>query len=401
MRRGLHARRRFLSSEGARIAVAVLAAVGAAGVVGAVAESGTISQPSVTLTAPAQLGLFDDTQTQSAVESDAQALGVTVGAITVYASGGVCYCTYSPITTGLRLVLGVGALTPGQATTIAQALVASGHGNTVVRIMWEMNQDVSGWFQDWNQSTFPNPASYVSTFQAIVTAMRSVPGADFTFMWNPNGGSGNEAAGRTWNDTYPGDAYVDEIGIDQYDFSGYQANFAQVQAFAVAHGKPFGIPEWGLNGSDDPAYVNFVASLQDVALNAYFIYAGNPNSNIFEFPKSQAAYTADFGSSGPPSTTTTTTTRPPSTTTTTRPKPPPTTTTTRPAPPTTTTTTVPPVTGGTTTTTSPVPPPQDVIVCGIMAFADGSLSSPATELLIELGLIHVVTDVGSLEATCA
>ena len=46
--------------------------------------------------------------------------------MTVYADGS-CYCTYSdPPSTSMTLMLGVGALTPSQATSIGQSLVAAG-----------------------------------------------------------------------------------------------------------------------------------------------------------------------------------------------------------------------------------------------------------------------------------
>ncbi|MGA2519812.1 MAG: alkaline phosphatase family protein [Acidimicrobiales bacterium] len=256
-------------------------------------------------------GLFVGAQTASAVQSQAQQLGYPVNTMTVYADG-TDYNTYSPASGPYTLLLGVGALTPAEAATIGQSLVATGHADTIWRIMWEMNQNVSGWFDPWNQNAM-SASTYISTFQAIVTAARDVPGQQFQFMWNPNGGSGNENSGRTWNDTYPGDAYVDMVGVDQYDFSGYQANISTAEAFAQQHGKPFAIPEWGLNGTDDPSYINYVSSVchsGDVALQAYFDYAGSVNSWLGDFPQSQTAFTADFGS--PISTGTTTT--PPTTT---------------------------------------------------------------------------------------
>lgn len=45
--------------------------------------------------------------------------------------------------TGLQILLGVGAVTPAEATEIGDNLVASGYTNTIIRIMWEMN---GNWF---------------------------------------------------------------------------------------------------------------------------------------------------------------------------------------------------------------------------------------------------------------
>ena len=204
--------------------------------------------------------------------------------------------------------------------------MSAGQSDAIIRIMWEQNQDINGWFQDWNQLSF-SAVQYISTFQNIVTTMRAVPGQAFRFMWNPNGGTGNEAPGRTWDDTWPGSAYVNYVGVDQYDYTGYSANIETVIAFAQSQGLPAAIPEWGLNGSDDPSYINGVASLvnnaaNDIALQAYFSYdggSGGINSEITQFPQSEAAYTVDFGGSATSLPSATTTTKPPSSTTLTSP----------------------------------------------------------------------------------
>ena len=118
--------------------------------------------------------------------------------------------------------------------------------------------------------------------------MRSVPGAHFLFDWCVNANYRDIPLA----DFYPGNAYVDIIGIDFYDQTGvsipavgqpgrFQAlaneplGLYAVEAFAAAHNKPLSIPEWGTvtTQGDDGAYVtaigNFVAS-NDVAYQAWF-----------------------------------------------------------------------------------------------------------------------------------
>ena len=267
-------------------------------------------------------GLFVNSQSPSAVLALGKSLGITPTVLTAYADGS-CYCSYSnPPSTSMTLMLGVGALTSSQAMSIGQSLVAAGQSDAIIRIMWEQNQDVSGWFPDWNESSL-TAAQYIATFQNVVTSMRNVPGQAFRFMWNPNGGTGNEASGRTWTDTWPGAGYVNYVGIDQYDWSGYASNIQAVIAFAQTQGLPVAIPEWGLNGSDDPSYINGVASLvndpaNNFALQAYFSYdggSGGIDSDITQFPQSQAAFTVDFSSSPTSVPTTAPTTAPPVTTT--------------------------------------------------------------------------------------
>ena len=99
---------------------------------------------------------------------------------------------------------------------------------------------------------------FVAYWRQIVTTMRSVPGADFTFEWNPSRGdlgAGNLAA------FYPGNKFVDYVGLDVFDvewqsYPGAKAEFAHIvtgpyglnwlAAFSKRHNKPMVFPEWGL-----------------------------------------------------------------------------------------------------------------------------------------------------------
>ena len=119
---------------------------------------------------------------------------------------------------------------------------------------------------------------------------------------------------------YPGDAYVDYIGIDAYDavWTAYgaanplrrwndyyvnQTNALQWQVdFAKAHNKMLSMPEWGCcgkNAGDDPFFVNQMAAW----LKAHnYAYADYWDSNSAypgmltggQYPKAGAAYIADF-----------------------------------------------------------------------------------------------------------
>lgn len=281
----------------------------------AAAETAGPSSQIVSLTATAVprgspgalLGWFDGTQTQADVQSAGSHLGVAFDAITVY-EGGSTYCSpYAPSAT-YTVVVAMGICTSAQASAIGAALVAAGDSTAIIRPGWEMN---GNWYP-WSSLS---PATFISEFQADVTALRGVAGNHFSILWDVNGLNQDNGA---WNDTYPGDSWVDAVGIDQYDFSGYQGNTATVQAFAVAHSKQFMVPEWGLNGSDDPAFINYYAGLTGVSELGYFSWAGGINSLLSSFKNSQAQFIADFGGSPPPTTTTvpvTTSTTHPTTTT--------------------------------------------------------------------------------------
>ena len=81
---------------------------------------------------------------------------------------------------------------------------------------------------------------------------------------------------------------------------GTVGGLSYTEAFAKAHGKFVSVPEWGLNGVDDPAFINDMYGFirnpgNDVAYSSYFSYDGAVNSDITQFPNSEAAFTHDFG----------------------------------------------------------------------------------------------------------
>jgi beta-mannanase len=194
----------------------------------------------------------------------------------------------------MQLLLGVGEVTPTEASTIGQLLVASGHANAIIRIMWEMNSNSMPW---GTQSL--SAAQYIAIFQAAHNAFAAVAGNHFQYVWNLNAGS--VEPGRTEFDTYPGNAYVSNIGMDFYDFHD-DSVIPPILAFAAAQGKPVSFDEWGLNGTDDPAFIDYVASVandpgDNVAFQAYFSFSGAIDSTITQFPQSEAEYRKDFSGS--------------------------------------------------------------------------------------------------------
>ena len=160
---------------------------------------------------------------------------------------------------GGSMAAGAAGSYDGNFRTLAQNFVAQGQGSSIIRIGWEFN---GSWFP-WGTSS-ATPAQFVAYWVHIVDAMRSVPGANFRFEWNPTrGGTVDPAA------YYPGDGYVDIVGLDVYDtewatYPGASAEFAAIESgpygldwlntFSGTHGKPMALPEWGLGwGPSSPA----------------------------------------------------------------------------------------------------------------------------------------------------
>ena len=139
---------------------------------------------------------------------------------------------------------------------VAQRLVATGMGAVTIRPGHELSGD---WYR-W--SAAKNPAAYAAYWRQIVTTMRSVTGAKFSFDWNVAVGTSSWDATLAW----PGDAYVDSVGQDVYDVkwatalrrrppgsppwwrgSRSRQGMAFWANFATAHGKPVsGCAEWAL-----------------------------------------------------------------------------------------------------------------------------------------------------------
>jgi hypothetical protein len=186
--------------------------------------------------------------------------------------------------------------------TLARNLVAGGQQDAILRIGWEFNLPESRWRTD-------DPAAFVAYWRRIVAAMRSAPGQQFEFTWNPSYGAEDAVP------FYPGDDVVDHVGVDVYDATGQPGTYPYPAhceaacrtarqdaawewllegerglkfwaAFAAEHAKPLAIPEWGLwarpdgfsGGHDVPFVERMHAFISDpannVAYHAYFEFDG-------------------------------------------------------------------------------------------------------------------------------
>jgi hypothetical protein len=195
------------------------------------------------------------------------------------------------------------------ATLLAQHLISAGFGNSVIRLGAEMN---GSWVLDYIGTSTGEQHNWALCFEATVKAMRAVAGAHFLFDWNVVAcGDASPLANY-----YPGDAFVNIIGVDAYDtgcplapppasattFASVANNpegLLAVSAFAQQNAEPMSIPEWATsatNGSppgygDDPFYVagigRYVASSSDFSFQSWFdagdkgvlqLNSGNPFS---------------------------------------------------------------------------------------------------------------------------
>jgi len=169
------------------------------------------------------------------------------------------------------------------ATTLGNNLVAAGLQSTVLRLGAEMN---GPWEADFIGNTTQEQNLWAKCFANEVTALRQAPGEHFLIDWNPNSCTQNVP----YANYYPGNAYVDILGLDFYDadcntpstpvsfsqLASVPAGLDSFEAFAAAQGKPMSFPEWGLDegpAGDDPAFIDGVGSTvanKNFAFEEYF-----------------------------------------------------------------------------------------------------------------------------------
>ena len=199
-------------------------------------------------------------------------------------------------------------------------MVRHGRGDAVVRLGWEFNGD----FMPWAAT---DPPTWIACYRRAADNIRRTNPA-VLLDWTINAhGTPATVCGGVSTTCYPGDDYVDIVGIDNYDHfppSHTAAAFAataaaedgldQLYAFAKQHGKPVSVGEWGVvptagGGRDNADFVRwmhgwFAAHAPDLAYEAYFsdCTAGGVQSSLFRTdpgclanPGAAAAYRELFG----------------------------------------------------------------------------------------------------------
>jgi hypothetical protein len=208
-----------------------------------------------------------------------------------------------------------------------------------LRLGWEMD---GSWYAWGAPQGSGREASFAGCFRRIVQTMRAAqPANQWKFVWNPT---------ATWTNasyltaTWPGDPYVDVVGIDLYDQSWVpntypypnpcdsacrlarqqtawndHASYLQtMRNFALAHGKLLAIPEWGLytrpdghGGGDNPYYIQkmyeFISNpANSVLFHVYFdVKASDGDHHISgldqptAFPQAAAKHRQLFGAAIP------------------------------------------------------------------------------------------------------
>ena len=245
------------------------------------------------------------------------------------------------------LHLGTAARPPSKSEAITPAAIAAGGGDSYlialntaigewgkliyIRPMAEMNNPINLYSYERKPDAAHSPAAYKRAFCRIFVilhggmasevdaqlrrfglkpvgrdlAVNPYPGV-LRVIWNPLAGTekGSDPAARY----FPGDACVDIIGNDMFSSSVGGGSFEANQALYDAHStKPYSLPEWGLQGVDDPGFVqkicDFIKSHRRTQLASY--YESKPGSiyDLGDKPRSRAVYRkclTPLGSPTPP-----------------------------------------------------------------------------------------------------
>ena len=201
----------------------------------------------------------------------------------------------------------------GYYTQYAQKLANSGRKDMIVRVGWETNDPGPCYGGD-------DPVNFVATFRRIVDILRK-HNPTITTEWN----NLKDGKGGSVLDMYPGDGWVDIIGVNFYDnwpalnteeiwaaqynrtrYGGPRGIGAWL-SFAKSRGKKFSCSEWGISvgsspgATDNPLYIRkmfefFSTNAAHIAYENYFnqrakhqIYPGDVN------PKASAEYKRLWG----------------------------------------------------------------------------------------------------------
>lgn len=217
-------------------------------------------------------------------------------------------------------------------TALGNYLVDQGLGTSILRIGREFN---GNWYPWSPVITRDPPVHYIAGYNHIVSLLKALPETNFTYMWNPM--LGQQDIGRNVEDFYPGNNYVDYIGLDVYDWGNYptltappfyrtlaeqESNFHFMQvmpngfnawrAFSRNMSKPLAYPEYGLQiwmsgnsyygGGDDAFFIrqmenyvsaSFMAAMWEDNYSGLF-EADDVPARVVKVPESRAQFLASY-----------------------------------------------------------------------------------------------------------
>ena len=137
-------------------------------------------------------------------------------------------------------------------------------------------QDQSGY------SFGQNPVDFINAWRHYVDIFRAASVSNAIFVWNPNF---DDNGPHHWTEYYPGDDYVDWVGMDLYQYTPSSDPAKMIQGVYNDYSgkKPIAIVEWGANwvnqnysDIDRAGFVNkffdAVESMPQIKMIDYYYY---------------------------------------------------------------------------------------------------------------------------------
>jgi hypothetical protein len=181
-------------------------------------------------------------------------------------------------------------------------------GELWIRLGWEFNITA----YPWNVVSANTSPEYIAAWQHVVDLARAVD-SRFVFTWCANWAAQNPEP------TYPGDDYVDVIGMDCYFKTQFDQDTGQtgnqvwehkrdatwgiqwMVDFAALHGKRWALCEWGGN-ADEPDWMQGISDYIELNRPKYHGYwdqttptDANCKLSNGAYPNTGAVYVAAFG----------------------------------------------------------------------------------------------------------
>ncbi|HEX8912624.1 MAG TPA: glycosyl hydrolase [Humisphaera sp.] len=112
-----------------------------------------------------------------------------------------------------------------------------------IRLSHEMDGDWYPYSEGYKADPKRNTAAdYVAYYKYVVDRFRRAGVTNVAWVWCVNG---DRSGGKDWPDYYPGDAYVDWLGIDVYSSRNPTQMIGEFATMYAPTGKPIMIPEGG------------------------------------------------------------------------------------------------------------------------------------------------------------
>ena len=194
------------------------------------------------------------------------------------------------------------------------ALAADGavteDGTHIPVVFRPWHENAGSWF--WWGAAFGTPGEYQELFRFTVEYLRDVKDVhNFLYAFSPGGGFGGDA--DTYLRTYPGDDFIDLLGVDTYDSTGASEagltaitqDLGMIANLADERGKISAFTEFGLTGGVRPdgenANITWYTDLLDAiradpeaSRNAYMLTWANFGGSTTPYTPTEGEMLPDF-----------------------------------------------------------------------------------------------------------